>query len=960
MAAATPQSSSIARLLQGLNSGLSNFIQGGGRHAEAAAPTDDEKAVAANTIFEPVSAVTNFGNGVGDTRNLETPQQDDVVRPAALTRDTQDTMGGSKKAAVPSKKVPGPRKRKNNDGTKKKKNDCEPSIDPPRATMSNPLEMEDAFQEGYDSDGWIGPPRGTDEKELEDVEEDPITEKETTTQEPETAPIEPTHIPIPDDAFKKLTIVQLKHELSVWKVKATGLNKKQALQERLREALEHKLPVFSMEDLSKEKSKGKPKVDDMSAFALGAFWKELTPDIDVDEPTNEGFVSARAPTVPEEDANIQPRPKQSFSQKFDRAVFTGSTTTKTSYTKADGTPGFRTTTTIRNKGRPNAEFLHSHHLNKDSLPVEFVEAFFPMYTNKELDENGEPYLSMEYLAKNTNMRATLAFAGEATYDHQWSGPFSVKELRQYLGLYVINGLSPSPGLERKFDPKDNANYNAFVSRNLGGANGIRRLKQFKAFFSCQDPMKIRPRREDSPLFKVLSIVKWIRKVGPMSWECGLDLGLDEQTMGFQGMHVDKLRISYKKEGDGFQCDALCDDGFTYTVYFRNEKPPQRYIRMGLSPLHARSLWIFDQLKDKFHRVWVDNLYMSARFAKNAYNSKNQVLVAGVTRSKQRGVPLCVVQEPVEKKHLPTTRGTVKAAVLENDPKCPQLVSLSIYDNKPVHFISMIAESISWKENTRKVWNKHVRKMQEMKYLRVNVNDDYNHKMNPVDIADQLRNNYRMDRWLRNRKWWWSIYLWGQGVLITNAYIVYCHVMKEANVPKSQTLTHYDFLHSLATAWIDSDEEDIRSLRRIRQRKRKLEHQHASAKKKRIASTPQPTPQPIRKSSASANAAALTPDEVVSIPSKAPRVNDLTLHPTKGALRQRLDHLGCFHCPVLSKCRSPSCALHRCVLGREGGQTREKIVSCSICQVNLCIPCFRTFHTMEDTPSKKDFLKLSME
>ena len=91
--------------------------------------------------------------------------------------------------------------------------------------------------------------------------------------------------------------------------------------------------------------------------------------------------------------------------------------------------------------------------------------------------------------------------------------------------------------------------------------------QFKAFMTCQDPRKPVPPRRSSPLHKVLSLIKWIRRVGPLSWSCGLHIGLDEQTVGFKGRHEDKLRITFKKAGDGFQCDALCDDGFTYLVFF---------------------------------------------------------------------------------------------------------------------------------------------------------------------------------------------------------------------------------------------------------------------------------------------------------------------------------------------------------------------------------------------------------
>jgi len=165
------------------------------------------------------------------------------------------------------------------------------------------------------------------------------------------------------------------------------------------------------------------------------------------------------------------------------------------------------------------------------------------------------------------------------------------------------------------------------------------------------------------------------------------------------------------------------------------------------------MWMFDQLRDRYHKVWLDNLHMSAFFAKQAWNHERCVMVAGVAWTSGRGVPSCVLQETVKTNQLPTTRCEVKAAVLQGDSKCPDLIGLSIYDNKPVHFISMIAESIKWIVKCRKVWNRQLRQCDTVNFLRVNVNNDYNHKMNPVDVADQLRNNCRMDHWIRQRKWW---------------------------------------------------------------------------------------------------------------------------------------------------------------------------------------------------------------
>jgi len=56
------------------------------------------------------------------------------------------------------------------------------------------------------------------------------------------------------------------------------------------------------------------------------------------------------------------------------------------------------------------------------------------------------------------------------------------------------------------------------------------------------------------------------------------------------------------------------------------------------------------------------------------------MVHGVTRRVNRGLPVSVIQEEVKnKKKQEEVRGTTKAAVLEGDPDCPNLVAISVYD-----------------------------------------------------------------------------------------------------------------------------------------------------------------------------------------------------------------------------------------------------------------------------------------
>ena len=129
-----------------------------------------------------------------------------------------------------------------------------------------------------------------------------------------------------------------------------------------------------------------------------------------------------------------------------------------------------------------------------------------------------------------------------------------------------------------------------------------------------------------------------------AWWLGCDISGDEQTIGFQGHHSDKLHITYKAEGDGFQCDALCKSGFTWTFHIRNQPAPRNWTMKGYSPLHARILAMFDQLETEHHNCWFDNLYLSARFAKAAITHKNKIQISGPTRKSGRGLPKCVVQE----------------------------------------------------------------------------------------------------------------------------------------------------------------------------------------------------------------------------------------------------------------------------------------------------------------------------
>ena len=337
--------------------------------------------------------------------------------------------------------------------------------------------------------------------------------------------------------------------------------------------------------------------------------------------------------------------------------------------------------------------------------------------------------------------------------------------------------------------------------------------------------------------------------------------------------------------------------------------------------------LFDALEDNFHICGMDNLYNSAAFCKHAYMHERKVKVHGVTRKGMRGIPKCVAQEEQKNKKLQIlAQGTVKVAVLRGDEEVGDLVATSIYDSKPVHFLSMVCKSLKWKEKERIVYNVETGMKETMKFLRMDYIDNYNMEMGDVDIADQYRNVYRFDHWLRQRKWWWSIFLGGLGVILVNSYIVYLQVCRQEGVEKRNILSHHDFRKKVAMAWINPDlcwTEEHQGSVRTHWNKRKLHHPS-------IASFTDRTSPPNKKL-------------------RAAKLSDEALGP-KGFLSVRLDTTK-QHFPECAK-GNARCSLHKWV----GIETQAQVSHCSTCNVNLCKQCFKLFHVCNDLVKEKQNLR----
>ena len=117
-----------------------------------------------------------------------------------------------------------------------------------------------------------------------------------------------------------------------------------------------------------------------------------------------------------------------------------------------------------------------------------MEIFLPFNNNPYTRRWKNDFPSFELLTKWTNLKARLCGEGEGGVFYRDFVPFTIKELRQHVGLYIFHGLSPSPRFEKKFQPqgKDNLHGNDFVYSSFG-PNAERRHRHLNAFFALHNP-----------------------------------------------------------------------------------------------------------------------------------------------------------------------------------------------------------------------------------------------------------------------------------------------------------------------------------------------------------------------------------------------------------------------------------------------------------------------------------------
>ena len=231
--------------------------------------------------------------------------------------------------------------------------------------------------DGYDSDKEVNNNNPIINKEsLEEEEEElpEVGENLDASEGEETATNVGTFVDIPQEAMKKMKVVELKAELTKCRKSTTGL--KAVLLERLKDVIANRVVI-----VGNTSGATTPPPDDLRGFAETAHWKPLVPmEAVVEEPKNRVSM-LHAPTVPADDASFLPQ-KHDFAEEFDRLPFVGKE--KIPKFHHNGRPVMKDgkqvfTEQFNSKGGPKAEFIQDNKLGVDSTPQDWFNAFLPLY-----------------------------------------------------------------------------------------------------------------------------------------------------------------------------------------------------------------------------------------------------------------------------------------------------------------------------------------------------------------------------------------------------------------------------------------------------------------------------------------------------------------------------------------------------------------------------------------------------
>jgi hypothetical protein len=408
---------------------------------------------------------------------------------------------------------------------------------------------------------------------------------------------------------------------------------------------------------------------------------------------------------------------------------------------------------------PNFEpFIHSRELHKAfvrlpaylnigvSKPIDF---FFLFFTPTMLDT----------IVDNTNLYASSKGAGST--GRCWFD-FTRKELIIWIALIIYQGLYKLPSLEQYWNENGR-----LPIHNISRQMSLKRFEQIKRYLHISSPAATIKNYFD----KLEPLLSHIRDVSKKFYVPSSNVSVDEMIIRFSGRSTHTVRIKNKPTPEGFKVLSLCDSGYTFTFLPTSRVVPSDVPKInGLNQIGCQVYFLVEQHPycQYPYNVYMDNYFSNVPLFQHL--RRNGIGACGTVRKTASGFPKELKLDKNNKLDWDVRSGVVVNGVL----------AFFWQDNGPVTMLSTI-HGITGEEwevererrrpretstNATKV--RAVFGSESKKNLKIpRIIDDYNHFMNGVDIADQLRSYYSTQK--VSQRNWLPIFFWLLDTSIINAF-----------------------------------------------------------------------------------------------------------------------------------------------------------------------------------------------
>ncbi len=347
----------------------------------------------------------------------------------------------------------------------------------------------------------------------------------------------------------------------------------------------------------------------------------------------------------------------------------------------------------------------------------------------------------------------------------------------------------------------NRKYEENWSENgyLGGFMKFKRFQQIHRYFTLRDK-SVHPRQEGETFaWPVEPIAATVKQNCSTLWFPSSHLAIDEAMIPYCGRTKHKVKLPNKPIPEGYKVWALGDSGYIYDWLWHSRiDGPEEIFEKGMEVdrissegeltkiLLAPTFALIIRLAQRLRRVhkscifclFLDNLFLNVNVAQALLALR--ICCTGTTRKNAQGIPSWLI---TLKQHNSALVWNSALAEIVESTLCflwqDNNAVLGITTAHPFRndtVLRLRKRPSPTSTNARIV--RPVFGDLPAKWLRIpRAIDDYNHYMNGVDRANQLRRNFTAHRPYERRTWrplWYYIL----DVCITNSYLIWKRPIEE--------------------------------------------------------------------------------------------------------------------------------------------------------------------------------------